>query len=97
MSAAGKRYWVYVLYSEDAGRFYIGLSEDVEKRLGEHNSGKSCWTSRHVPWRCVFCRELRCLSEARTFENLLKRQKRGNGFFRLTGLQPDDLGGESQC
>ena len=92
MSERLKGYWTYVLYSDVADRFYIGVSEHVEQRLAKHNSGGSRWTARHVPWRCVFARKFPDLTEARKFENRLKRQRRGDGFFRLTGLCRDDFG-----
>ncbi|MCF7802808.1 MAG: GIY-YIG nuclease family protein [Candidatus Marinimicrobia bacterium] len=34
-------YSLFILYCEKADRFYIGVSDDVEHRLTEHNSGKS--------------------------------------------------------
>jgi predicted GIY-YIG superfamily endonuclease len=81
------KYRVYVLRNPD-GRHYIGLSEDVAKRLVQHNAGESKWTAKHRPWELLWQSMPMSLSEARKFENLLKRQKRGVGFYRLTGLQP---------
>ena len=80
------RYRVYVLQNTD-GRFYIGLSEDVLVRLEQHNSGKSNWTRFRGPWVLVWTSEYLSLSEARKLETLLKRQKSGDGFFRMTGLK----------
>jgi len=34
-------YYVYVLKSEVDGRLYKGLTENLEIRLKQHNSGKS--------------------------------------------------------
>ncbi len=31
---------VYVLYSPSHGRFYRGITNDVERRLTEHNAAK---------------------------------------------------------
>ena len=81
-------YWVYVLYSHSGACFYTGLSEDVDRRLESHNAGMSRWTSRYRPWRCVYRRRFSCLTEARKWENTLKRQKGGRGFYELTGLDP---------
>ena len=91
-TARRKAYWVYVLYSDTGGRFYVGLSEDPQRRLASHNAGKSRWTSRHVPWRIVFERRFPSLTEARRFENLLKRQHGGAGLFKHTGLRPEEFG-----
>ena len=78
-------YSVYVLQSA-AGQHYIGLSEDPIKRLEQHNAGESRWTKGRGPWSLCWVREGLTLSEARTLENALKRQKGGDGFYRITGL-----------
>jgi predicted GIY-YIG superfamily endonuclease len=39
-----KAYRVYVLENE-LGKYYIGLSKDVERRLEQHNTGQSKWTA----------------------------------------------------
>jgi len=78
-------YRVYVLQNSD-GKFYIGLTEDVTRRLEQHNSGESKWTMGRGPWMIVWQSEFTNLSDARKLEVLLKRQKGGDGFYRLTGL-----------
>jgi putative endonuclease len=78
-------YRVYVLQNS-AGRFYIGVTEDVAKRLAQHNSGASRWTRGKGPWHLVWESELLPLSAARKLENRLKRQGRGRGFYSITGL-----------
>ena len=78
---------VYVLRNP-AGRLYIGVSEDVLRRLEQHNSGMSNWTRSRGPWCLVWQSDPMSLSAARKLENLLKRQKGGVGFYRITGLSP---------
>ena len=39
----GKLYQVYVIQNA-ASRYYIGMSENVENRLQQHNQGVSQWT-----------------------------------------------------
>jgi predicted GIY-YIG superfamily endonuclease len=79
-------YQVYVIQNEE-GRFYIGVSEDILKRLEDHNSGVSKWTKYRGPWKLVWQSEPLSLGEARKLENELKRQKGGAGFYARTGLQ----------
>ena len=87
-----KPYFVYVLWSPSGGRFYIGISEDVEFRLSQHNSGEyKGWTNRYPPWTLVYSTSFRNYGDARRHELELKRQKGGTGFFQLTGLRPDDF------
>jgi putative endonuclease len=71
-------YQVYVL-NNSAGRKYIGLSQDPQTRLLQHNSGISHWTKGKGPWTIVWLSNPMNLSEARKFENKLKRQKGGLG------------------
>jgi putative endonuclease len=78
-------YRVYVLQNR-AGRFYIGVTADVEHRLAEHNAGTSRWTRGKGPWNLVWQSEPLPLNAARKLENRLKRQGRGSGFYSITGL-----------
>ena len=78
-------YQVYVIENA-AGKFYIGLSEDVQIRMQKHNEGISRWTRNRGPWRVVWTSEPLSLADARKLENRLKRQKGVVGFGFLTGL-----------
>jgi putative endonuclease len=81
-----KTYRVYVIRNE-AGRIYIGISEDIQKRLIDHNTGLSEWTKAKGPWKLIWSSDEMNLSEALRFEKLLKRQKGGLGLYRLTGIK----------
>ena len=78
-------YFVYVIQNSTA-KFYIGLSDDVARQVQQHNDGISKWTKPKGPWTLAWTSEAMPLSEARKLENLLKRQKGGSGFHRITGL-----------
>ncbi len=81
----GEDYWVYVLRNP-AGKYYIGLTNDVARRLEQHNSGQSKWTKKHGPWKLAWQQGPMTLGDARKLENWLKRQKGGVGFHGFTGL-----------
>ncbi len=83
---SGKEYFLYILWSDSAQRFYTGISEDVDKRLRQHNEEPRGWTARHRPWRLVHVERFKDFRAARERENELKQQKGGHGFFKLTGL-----------
>src|SRR5947199_8471332 len=80
-------YRVYVIQNRD-GKFYIGLSDDVGRRINQHNAGDSRWTRAKGPWTLVRQSGELSLSEARKLENRLKRQKGGLGLFHLVGVRP---------
>jgi predicted GIY-YIG superfamily endonuclease len=48
-----KKYFVYVLYSEKSGKFYIGSTADPEGRLKAHNAGRGGWTKSFRPWKRI--------------------------------------------
>lgn len=47
-------YWVYIIKSEKNDSLYIGSTSDLEKRIKEHNDGKSVATKRYSPWILVY-------------------------------------------
>ena len=78
-------YFVYVIQNSTA-KFYIGLSDDVARRVQQHNDGISKWTRSKGLRTLVWTSEAMPQSEARKLENLLKCQKGGAGFYRITSL-----------
>jgi len=50
MQSTPDRYYVYVLRNP-AGTHYIGLTDDLARRLTQHNSGASKWTKAKGPWK----------------------------------------------
>ena len=44
-------FYLYILYSSSSDKYYVGYTEDAEKRLYEHNnSERTTYTSKHRPW-----------------------------------------------
>ena len=42
---------VYLIRSvSHPSKTYVGSTEDLERRLNEHNQGKSEYTARFLPW-----------------------------------------------
>ena len=42
--------FVYSLESADGKHWYVGITDDVDRRLLEHNDGKCIHTNKHKPW-----------------------------------------------
>ncbi|HTL39682.1 MAG TPA: GIY-YIG nuclease family protein, partial [Methylomirabilota bacterium] len=60
-------YYVYVLYNRDEAskrKFYIGLTNDLDKRIFEHNSGRSEYTSKFGPWQLVYYEAYQSVKDA---------------------------------
>ncbi|MEW6012927.1 MAG: GIY-YIG nuclease family protein [Elusimicrobiota bacterium] len=71
-------YAVYILKSiKIPDKIYIGLTQDLERRLKEHNRGDSSYTSAYKPWEIetyiVF-------SNKKLAENFEKYLKSGSGY-----------------
>ena len=70
-------YYIYILYSEVSDFYYVGYSDDFNRRFEEHNhSEKVTFTSKHRPWRlkAVYsCGEKQ--SDAMKIEKFIKNQK----------------------
>jgi putative endonuclease len=50
----GRYYYVYVLRSTRDGKFYVGYTKDVRKRLELHNSGQVESTKRRTPLELIY-------------------------------------------
>lgn len=50
-------YFTYVLKSLKERKYYTGHTDNLEKRLHEHNSGKNYYTRRFAPWEIIYQEE----------------------------------------
>jgi putative endonuclease len=70
-------YWVYIV-ENSANRFYVGSTDDLARRVEEHNSSEkvgSKYTHKHGPWRLVWSEEHQTRSSAMGREKAIKRMK----------------------
>jgi len=66
---------VYVLYSENHDKIYIGYTSNLEQRLISHNSlSTRGYTLKYRPWKIVHTERFKSKSEA------MKREKELKGF-----------------
>lgn len=68
-------YYTYILQSESNGKYYIGSTEDLEKRLLRHNNGFSKYTKNRGPFVIVYKQTFNTRSEAYNREKYLKSLK----------------------
>jgi putative endonuclease len=76
-------WYIYVLRSTKNGRLYTGSTNDLERRLGEHQRGHSKYTKHAGPFELVYREEYDTQLEARRRELYLKT---GHGREELAGL-----------
>jgi predicted GIY-YIG superfamily endonuclease len=66
--------WVYILRS--GNRYYIGATDNLERRLAEHKRGSNHTTRRFgADVMLIAANELPSMIEARALERRLKRKK----------------------
>ncbi len=63
---------VYAILSVVNGDIYVGISEDADKRLKEHNAGKSRYTKGLRPWIALYKETQPDWPRARNREKYLK-------------------------
>lgn len=79
-------FFVYILQSEKTGRYHIGCTEDVARRLAQHNAGMTQATRNLRPWLLVHTEEYQTLGEARRREAQIKSWKSPEYMRRALGL-----------
>ena len=69
-------FFVYILKCVD-GSYYTGHSDNLEKRISEHNQGLiNCYTSTRLPVECVFIQTCTSSIEALEAEHKIKKWTR---------------------
>ncbi len=64
--------FVYVISSKARNYTYTGITENVERRLFQHNSGQNKTTKPYIPFEIVLIEEYPDRSTARNREKYLK-------------------------
>ncbi|PIY95941.1 MAG: endonuclease [Candidatus Kerfeldbacteria bacterium CG_4_10_14_0_8_um_filter_42_10] len=65
-------YFVYVIKSIKYLSRYIGSTDNVDKRVNEHNNGKCRYTKGRMPWTLIYKEEFNNRSEAMKRDKFLK-------------------------
>ncbi len=69
-------FFVYILLCNDSS-YYIGHTDNIEKRLGEHQGGwGGYYTAKRLPIKLVFLEEFSSRTEALIVERKLKKWSR---------------------
>ncbi|MCH8260873.1 MAG: GIY-YIG nuclease family protein [Planctomycetes bacterium] len=77
MTRGESQFWTYILENA-AGRFYIGSTDDLDRRVAEHNDpdrSRSKYTVKHGPWKLIWSESHRSRAEARARETQIKKMK----------------------
>ncbi|MDN4166528.1 GIY-YIG nuclease family protein [Cytophagales bacterium LB-30] len=67
-----EKFYVYAISSESRNYIYVGMTNNIERRLKEHNEGKNKSTKAYVPFKLIYFEEFSSRKEAREREIKLK-------------------------
>ena len=71
-------FYVYVLKSVRDKKFYTGHTNNLLRRLREHNDGKNIYSQRYMPWQIVyhesFSTELGAIKREKYFKSAAGRR-----------------------
>lgn len=70
------KYFVYILESLVDQSYYIGVTNNLYRRLQEHNSGHSKYTKTKRPYKIVYSEGFYDIKEAYQKEKYLKSLKK---------------------
>jgi len=68
-------YYLYILYSFTADRFYIGHTQNLKDRLRRHNSNHKGFTGKFKDWKIVYEEEYSLKELAYAREREIKKWK----------------------
>lgn len=68
-------FYVYILKSFKNNKLYKGFTGDLKRRMKEHNSGNSKFTSDNGPWKLIYYEAFLSEVDARKEEKFLKSGK----------------------
>ncbi|MDR9487409.1 GIY-YIG nuclease family protein [Salibacter sp.] len=69
------KFFTYILESSTTERFYIGSTNNLEKRIIQHNKGYNKSTKSDTPWKLIHYFSCSTRSEAFKLEMKLKKMK----------------------
>ncbi len=73
-----ENYYTYIIESVTNQRWYIGHTNNIDRRLDEHNSGQNKSTKGKGPWMLIFFRSFDNNLDANRFEVKLKKLRNKN-------------------
>lgn len=71
-------YFYFIQSIKKPEEIYTGSTNDLKKRIMEHNQNKSVYTKRYVPWRLVYYEAYFSEGDAREREQKFKRHGKAN-------------------
>jgi len=68
-------FFIYIIYSKEADKYYVGQTENIEDRLISHRSGISKYTSISDDWVLLYSESFQTRTEAVRRGREIKRKR----------------------
>ena len=76
-------FYVYIIYSAQKDKFYIGQTNNLKQRVERHTQGRVLSTKYGKPWKLVYNKKFETRSKAMEFEHYLKSKKSKNSITKI--------------
>ncbi|PLX27029.1 hypothetical protein C0581_03830 [Candidatus Parcubacteria bacterium] len=84
--------YVYILQSLKNKKYYVGSTNNVDRRVFEHNSGKTKSIKYMRPWQLRFVQKYSTIKQARQIECKLKKFKNRGIIEQIVADQKINMG-----
>ncbi len=88
ISPSPQMFFIYILRSRADNGYYVGFTSDLNKRIKEHNSGRTKSLKHRLPLELVYSEEYEKKKDAKAREAQLKSWKGGDAFKNLLRSSP---------
>ena len=84
------KYWVYMMQSANGRALYTGVTNNLERRVGEHKEGRgSIFTAKYKCHKLVYFEEFGLVDQAIAREKEIKNMTRANKEKLIDTINPD--------
>ena len=82
------RYWTYILTNYSRSVYYVGVTNNLERRLQEHRGGHVTFTGRYNVHLLMYAEETKYILNAIAREKQLKRWSRAEKLALVRTVNP---------
>ena len=70
-------FYVYIIKTKSSklSKTYVGYTNNLEKRIFNHNNNKGAKSTRGLKWKIIYSKKFKTKSEAMSFEYKLKKNR----------------------
>ncbi len=76
-------FYVYILKSKKVDELYVGSTNDLKKRIVEHNKGRVESTKNKIPYKLIYYEAYCAETDARRREKMLKLRGQARNQLKL--------------